>query len=144
MHDILSKIFKYQLNNKTFAEWCAIKWEIKAPRFIKNITSQRENQFQETRKEKAKNYSENKMVTTCTGRSILHQLSSQIIKVPYGTVLSLHPFLITYATEKKIAIYLCKLYLNTRTLFEILIGQTMRDNNEITESLREFLMSLCE
>ena len=76
------------------------------------------------------------MVATCTGMSVLHQLSSQIIKVPYGTVLSLYQFLITYATEKKIAIYLYKLYLNTRMLFEILIGQTMRDNNEINESLK--------
>lgn len=54
MHDILNKIFEYQLNNKTFAEWLAIKWEINAPRFIKNVTSWRESQFQETRKEKAK------------------------------------------------------------------------------------------
>ena len=48
MHDILNN------NNKTFAEWLAIKWEIKAPRFIKNVTSWRESQFQETKKEKAK------------------------------------------------------------------------------------------
>ena len=53
MMHILNKIFEYQLNNKTFAEWLAIKREIKVPRFIKNVTSWRESQFQETRKEKA-------------------------------------------------------------------------------------------
>ena len=73
-------------------------------------------------------YSANRMVVTCTIRSIQDQLSQQGIVVSYGKIISLRPFFITFATEKEIALCLCELCLNTRMLFEPLIAQAKRDN----------------
>lgn len=89
-------------------------------------------------------YSANQMVATCTVRSILQQASQQGITVSFGTVLSLCPFFITFATEKEIALCLCKVCLNTRMLFEPLMAQAKRDNNKVTESVTEFFMYSCE
>ena len=49
------------------------------------------------------------MVITCTVRSILQQLTEQGVTASYGAVLSLHPFFMTFTTEKEIALHLCKL-----------------------------------
>ena len=83
------------------------------------------------------------MVVTCTIRSIQDQLSQQDIVVSYGKIISLHPFFITFATEKEIALCLCKLCLNTRMLFEPLITQAKRDGDPTTESITEFFMYSC-
>ena len=80
--------------------------------------------------------------TTCTIRSIQDQLSQQDIVVSYGKIISLRPFFITFATEKEIALCLCKLCLNTRMLFEPLIAQAKRDGDPTTESITEFPCTL--
>ena len=85
-------------------------------------------------------YSANRMVRTCTVRCILQQG----ITVSHSTVLSLCPFFITFATEKAIALCLFKVCLNTRMLFEPLMAQDKRDNDNVTESLTEFFMYYCE
>ena len=97
--------------------------------------------IEEVKNKWGKLYSANRMMATCRVKSILHQLASQNIKVSYGKVLSLHPFFITYAKEKEIVFCLCKLCLNTRILFEPLMAQAKRDNDEITGSLTESFMS---
>ena len=53
--------------------------------------------------------SANRMVITYTVRSILQQLTEQSVAASYSAVLFLHPFFITFATEKEIALCLCKL-----------------------------------
>ena len=80
------------------------------------------------------------MVVTCTIRSIQDQLSQGIV-VSYRGKISLHPFFITFATEK-IALCLCKICLNTRMLFEPLIAQAKRDGDPTTESITEFPCTL--
>ena len=80
-------------------------------------------------------YSANRMVVTCTIRSIQDQLSQQGIVVSYGKIISLRPFYITFATEKEIALCLWKLCLNTRMLFEPLVAQGKRDGDPTTESI---------
>ena len=89
-------------------------------------------------------YSANRMIATCTIRSIIEQLSNEGISVSYSTVISLRPFFVTHATEKEIALCLCKLCLNTRLLFEPLMTQAKKDNDKTTESITEFFMSSCE
>ena len=73
-------------------------------------------------------------------RSILQQASQQGITASYGTVLSLRPFSITFASEKEIALCLCTVCLNTRMLLEPLMAQAKRDNDNVTESVAEFFM----
>ena len=89
-------------------------------------------------------YSANRMIATCTIRSIIEQLSNEGISVSYGAVISLRPFFVTHATEKEIALCQCKLCLNTRLLFEPLMTQAKKDNDKTTESITEFFMSSCE
>ena len=59
----------------------------------------------------------------------------------YSTVTLLRPFFVTHATEKEIALCLCKLCLNTRLLFEPLMTQAKKDNDK---TIAEFFMSSCE
>lgn len=89
-------------------------------------------------------YSANRMVATCTVRSILQQASQQGISVSYGTAISVRPFFVTFATEKEIALCLCKVCLNCRMLLEPLMAQAKRDNDNVTESVSEFLMYSCK
>ena len=60
------------------------------------------------------NYLAKWMLATCTIRSFIERLSNEDIAVSYGTVISMWSLFVTYATEKEIALCLCKLCLNTR------------------------------
>ena len=83
------------------------------------------------------------MVETCTVKSIMEQLSSRGLNVSYGTLIS-YVFFHHAATEKEIALCLCKLCLNTRMLFEPLMTRAKRENDKSTESITEFFMYSCE
>ena len=78
-------------------------------------------------------YSANRMIAICTIRSIIEQLSSEGITISYGTAISMRPFFVTHATEKEIALCLCKLCLNTQLLFEPLMVQAKKENDKTTE-----------
>ena len=56
----------------------------------------------------------------------------------------MQPFFVTHATEKEIALCLCKLCLNTWLLFEPLMVQPKKDNDKTTDSITEFFMDSCD
>ena len=78
------------------------------------------------------------MVSTCTNNAIRNKLMEKGITVSYGTVLALKPFFVTAATEKEIALCLCKLCLNTRMLFEPLMTQAKKDGDNEYKSITDF------
>ena len=84
------------------------------------------------------------MIATCTIRSIIEQLPSEGITISYGTAISVWLFFVTHATEKEIALCLCKLCLNTRLLFEPLMVQAKKDNDKTTDSITEFFLDSCD
>jgi len=81
------------------------------------------------------------MVATCTVRAIQSKLAEKEVSVSIGSIISFRPFFVTYATEKEMALCLCKLCLNARMLFEPLMKQAKKDGNECFTSLTEFFMS---
>ena len=82
-------------------------------------------------------------VATCTISTIQDKLSKEEINVSVGTTLSLRPFFISFATEKEMALCLCKICLNAKLLFEPLIMQAKKDQYDVTESISEFFMYNC-
>ena len=84
------------------------------------------------------------MIATCIIRSIIEQLPSEGITISYGTAISMRPFFVMHATEKEIVLCLCKLCLNTRLLFELLMVQAKKDNDKTTDSITEFFMDSCD
>ena len=65
-------------------------------------------------------------IATCTLKAIKEKLSENNIDVSFGTILSLRPFFITFATEKEMALCLCKIFLNARP-------QAKKDQNVVTD-----------
>ena len=53
-----------------------------------------------------------------SNRMVQAKVSEKGLDVSLGKVLSLRPFFVTYPTEKVLSLCLCKMYLNTRLLFE--------------------------
>ena len=82
-------------------------------------------------------------VATCTISTIQDKLSKEQINVSVGTTLSLRPFFISFATEKEMALCLCKICLNAKLLFEPLIMQAKKDQYDVTEFISEFFMYNC-
>ena len=62
-----------------------------------------------------------RMIVTCTICELQRKLMDAGINVSYGTVISMKPFYITYATEKENVLCMCKLCLNARLLFNPLM-----------------------
>ena len=83
-------------------------------------------------------------IATCTLKTLKEKLLEKNIDVSMRTVLSLRPFFITFATEKEMALCLCKIYLNARLLFEHLMCQAKKNKNMTTESITEFFMFNCQ
>ena len=81
------------------------------------------------------------MVTTCKVRSLLSKLAEKGCVVSIGSVFFFRPFFITYATEKEMALCLCRLCLNARMLFEPLMKQAKKDGDDCYTSLTQFFMS---
>ena len=82
----------------------------------------------------------NQRVLTCTVRSIHEKLEEKGIKTSIGKVFSLKPFFLTYATDKEMALCLCKLCLNVKMLSEPLLNQETMVQYQVTPL---FLKSLC-
>ena len=83
-------------------------------------------------------------IATCTLKTLKEKLLEKNIGVSIGTVLSLRPFFITFATEKEMVLCLYKICLNARLLFEPLMCQAKKDKNITTESITEFFMFNCQ
>ena len=81
------------------------------------------------------------MVTTCKVRSLLSKLAEKGCVVSIGSVFLFRPFFITYATEKEMALCLCRLCLNARMLFEPLMKQAKKDGDDCYTSLTQFMSS---
>ena len=58
-----------------------------------------------------------KLIATATVQGIKDKLKSNNIDVSVGTVVSLKNFFVIYATEKEMALCLCKLCLNIQLLY---------------------------
>ena len=84
------------------------------------------------------------MIATCTVRLIQSKLEEKGVNVPIGSILAFHPFFITFATEKEIALCLCKLCLITRMMFEPLMKQAKKDGDEFFSSITKFFVSSCQ
>ena len=79
----------------------------------------------------------------CTVRALSEKLKDDGISESLSKVLNLRPFFVTYPSDKEISLCLCKLCLNVKLLFESLKGQTKKDNEELGNSISEFLMDSC-
>ena len=84
------------------------------------------------------------MIATCTFRSIQSKLEEKGVNVSIGSIIAFRPFFITFATEKEVALCLCKLCLNTRMMFEPFMKQAKKDGDEIFSSITKFFMSSCQ
>ena len=62
----------------------------------------------------------------------------------YGTVISMKPFYITYATEKETVLCMCKLCLNARLLFNPLMENGKSSGGTTFSSITEFFMDSCQ
>ena len=89
-------------------------------------------------------YQANRMVLTCTVRSIQKKISDSGTGVSLGKIVSLKPFFITYPTEKEMSLFLCTLCLNVKMLLEPLMAKAKKDNDVTFESATEFFMSECK
>ena len=101
--------------------------------------------FAEHRNKRGKLYfSSNRLVLTCTVRTIQKKLLEMGLAISLGKVVPIHPFFITYPTENEISLCLCKMCLNTRLLFEPIKAQAKKDDNVCPDSITEYFMSSCE
>ena len=79
-------------------------------------------------------------ISTCTLKLMKEKLSENNNDVSFGRILSLRPFFITFATEKIIALCLCKICFNARLLFDPLVAQAIKDQNDVSDSITKFFM----
>ena len=86
----------------------------------------------------------NKFLATLTVRAIQEKLRFNNIDVSIGTVISLKPFFVNYATEKEMALCLCKICLNTRLLFEAVMKERKKQCGLPFSSISKFFMTDCE
>ena len=99
---------------------------------------------EQTNKRGRLNYSVNRMVSTIIVKVLQEKLKEKGVNVSNGTVISLRPFFITYPTDKEIALCLCKLCLNAKMMYDVLVKQAKEDGDEINpNSLTNFYMSSC-
>ena len=78
------------------------------------------------------------MILTATIRELQDKLLKNDISVSIGSILSLKPFFITYATEKEIALCLCKLCLNAKMMYDALISKAKKEGDTMPASISEF------
>ena len=148
-----------EVKQKVYDTWCQNAINSTDARNGRNMVSLSKRKFlqqygaithsdiivEEVKNKRGQNYySANRMIATCTIRSIIEQLPSEGITISYGTAISMRPFFVTHATEKEIVLCLCKLCLNTRLLFEPLMVQAKKDNDKTTDSITEFFMDSCD
>ena len=83
-------------------------------------------------------------IATCTLKTLKEKFLEKNIGVSMVTVLSLRPFFITFATEKRMALCLCNICLNAWLLFEPLMCQAKKDKNMTIEYITEFFIFNCQ
>ena len=84
------------------------------------------------------------MVITTIVKVLQEKLVEKGIDVSMGKIVSLRPFFITYPTNKEIALCLCKMCLNARMMYEVLVKQAEEDGDEVDPtSLTNFFISSC-
>ena len=62
----------------------------------------------------------------CALKLMKEKLSENNIDISFGTILSLRPFFITFATEKEMALCVGKICLDVRLLFDSLVAQAKK------------------
>ena len=65
------------------------------------------------------------------------------IKVSTSYILNLHPFFVTYATEKEMSLCLCKICSNVKFLFDTLMTRAKKYGDDTFESVLAFFMYGC-
>ena len=81
------------------------------------------------------------MVLTGTVHDIQKKLFDKGHSVSLGKVVGLKPFFITYPTDKEVALFLCKLCLNVRSIMEPLMKKAKENGDDVFESSSKFFMS---
>ena len=96
-------------------------------------------QLEESKKKhgRVKN-SANQMIVTETVCSIHKSLLDKGFNVSLGSVLNLKPFFVTYGSENEMSLCLCKLCLNTKFLFDALMSNAKKDDDESHTSTLHF------
>ena len=65
------------------------------------------------------------------------------VMVSLGTVLNCRPFFVTYATDRELSLCMCKICLNSKLLFEVLMAKVKKDGDVAYDSLSSFYMHEC-
>lgn len=84
-----------------------------------------------------------KFLATLTVCAIQEKVRFNNIDVPIGTIISLKPFFVNYATEKEMALCLCKIRLN-RLLFKAVMKEEKKLGGVLFSSVSKFFMTDCE
>ena len=85
-----------------------------------------------------------KFIATLKVRAIHGKLRFNDIDVSIGTIISLKPFFVNYATKKEMALCLCKICLNTRLLFEAVMEEEKKQGVVPFSSISKYFMTDCE
>ena len=76
-------------------------------------------------------------------RGMQKRLLEKELTVFPGKMLSLRPFFITCLRKKEIFLYLCKMFLNAKLLFEPSKTLAKKDGNVYLNSITEYFMPSC-
>ena len=97
-----------------------------------------------TNKWDQKVFSAPRMIALLSVSCIQKKLKSNKTIVSVGTLMALKPFFINYATEREMALCLCKLCLNTRLLFDSIMSAKRKSSGEIFKSETQFFTAKCD
>ena len=89
-------------------------------------------------------YIVNRMILAATIRELQDKLIKNDINVYIGKMVSIKPFFIMYATEKEMALCICKLCLNAKMIYDALTSKAKKEGDTMPASITEFFMSSCK
>ena len=98
---------------------------------------------EEVSKRRCKNIVGKRMIMTETVSALQKKLAEEELVVSIGSILNMKPFYIAYATEKEMSLCLCKICLNSKFLFDVLMVKAKKDGDDTFESLSSFFMYEC-
>ena len=84
------------------------------------------------------------MIPAATIKELQDKLLKNGINVSIGKMVSIKPFFIMYATEKEMALRICKLCLNAKMIYDALTSKAKKAGDTMPASITEFFMSSCK
>ena len=79
------------------------------------------------------------MIVAETVVSMQKPLIAKHVDISIGSIRNLKPSFVTHASEKGISLSLCKIHLNSKLMFDILMNKAKNDGDERFESKTAFL-----